>query len=440
MSLLLYLLALTPLVFTGRGILPYISDKLLFIRFIISLVSIWFFIQLLVYRPFQEKIASRLRLLSHKGLFLSICGYFFFFVLAGVLAVDKFSAFFGTVARGEGIVGMIFFFGFFLFALLLFVKKDWLWFFRISLIVSIILFIYQFIQFLGGTDRPSSFIGNPIFVSVYFLFALFAAAIVYTSAEPSNPKINNIWPIIAWISVVLSLAGIIVANSRGVILGLIAGILTALFYLAVSNIKWRKLSLTILGVAIVLSGIFWFTKDTLVWQRVPILNRFVSTLSANPDPATRSRFNDYKIALRAINPSANGYKKFLIGWGPENFPVAFNTYFDPQNDIVYDPHLSDRVHNQILNTFVTTGLLGLLSYLVIWLFAFMTILRSRAGIFSSNRGIFLRLAMIFFGIAYFVQNLFAFDGLTNHIPFFVFLGFILYMELESDFDKLNGKI
>lgn len=440
MIFLLYLLALTPLVFMSSGILPYISYKLLFIRLLVSIISFWFFIYLLVHQSFQEKIASRLRLLSHKGLFLSICGYFFFFVLAGVLAVDRFSAFFGTVARGEGIVGMIFFFGFFLFALLLFVKKDWLWFFRISLIVSIILFIYQFIQFLGGTDRPSSFIGNPIFVSVYFLFALFAAAIVHTSNQPSNPKINNIWPIIAWVSVVLSLAGILIANSRGVISGLIVGIIATLVYLAGSNLKCRKLSMVILAVFIFLSGIFLFTKDASVWQKVPVLDRFASSLSDNSDPATRSRFNDYKIALRAINPSANGYKKFLIGWGPENFPVAFNTYFDPQNDIVYDPHLSDRAHNQILNTFVTAGLLGLLSYLVIWLFAFMTILRSHAGIFSSNRGMFLRLAMMFFGVAYFVQNLFAFDGLTNYIPFFVFLGFILYMELESDFDKLNGKI
>src|SRR5438045_2480100 len=113
MIFLLYLLALTPLVFSSSSFFPAISAKTVFIRLIIASVSCWFFIALFVQKSFREKVMTRLQLLMKNRIFVSVCAYFGFLIISTLLAVDRFSAFFGTLDRSEGLVGMLFFFGFF---------------------------------------------------------------------------------------------------------------------------------------------------------------------------------------------------------------------------------------------------------------------------------------------------------------------------------------
>ncbi len=425
MNFLLTLLAFTPLVFTGSVFFSYTSDKALFIRAIVSLVSVWFLIRLIHNEHFREKTLARLRLLSRNPVFLSVAAFFFFFVVSGIFAVDTFSAFFGTVERGEGVVGTLFFFGFFLFAALLFQKKEWLWFFKFTLLTSIILFIHAVTQVMAGIDRPYSLAGNSNFLSAYFLFPLLAAAIVFLDGRKQK---SLFWRATAPVVAVTSFLGVFLANSRGVIVGMAIGVLSVLGYAAFSRdggqkaVRAQKWSRVLLIGVVLLFGVFAMTKQSAVWQEIPALSRLVN-VSLTAD-STAGRLYHFKVALTAMDPAKNGLKRFFFGWGPENYFIVANTYYDPHQYSLYEYSLYDRVHNQVLDVFVASGLLGLLSSLAIWFFVFRFLFSGRLDFGS-------RSALLFFGIAYFIQNLFGFESLTTSIPFFAFLAFVIFLALPS---------
>ncbi|MFQ6049995.1 MAG: tetratricopeptide repeat protein, partial [Candidatus Paceibacterales bacterium] len=134
-----------------------------------------------------------------------------------------------------------------------------------------------------------------------------------------------------------------------------------------------------------------------------------------------------------------GWRGFLerpiFGWGPENFNVIFTKFFNPcmflgecGGEIWFD-----RVHNIVLDTLVTMGILGLLSYLFIFavsIFGLLIIyLKQKEHIFSF-------LGMIILLAVYFAQNLLVFDMISSYMIFFLSLGFVSFLlEEEKDLFK-----
>jgi tetratricopeptide (TPR) repeat protein len=97
----------------------------------------------------------------------------------------------------------------------------------------------------------------------------------------------------------------------------------------------------------------------------------------------------------------------------------------------YEHTWFDRAHNKLIDVLVMNGLLGLMAYLVLWGLVFYFILktpksRNNAKPYAAQRGNepLERAALLFFGAAYFTQNLFVFENISVYIPFFAFLGFL----------------
>ncbi|MBI4050184.1 MAG: O-antigen ligase family protein [Candidatus Doudnabacteria bacterium] len=416
MKLLLYLLAFTPLAFSRVAVYPHISGKVMFIRGLVALAAAWFFLRLVLDKPFGQKMAERGKALARNPVFLAVFAYFFFLVLSAALAVDKFKAFFGTFERGEGAVGLLFFFGFFLFSVFLFDKKDWQWFFRLTLLAAVVIFVHTFIQFLRGAERPYSFLGNPIYLAAYFLFPIFAAGIVYFSPR------NYFWRAAAIFTGLTSFLGIFIANSRGVIVGCVAGVLASAGYLGFYIPRWRRPALFVLFFIVIFGGIFFASRNSGVWENVPGLGRLAQISSA--DDAASARLHNVKTALLVVNPAKEGFRKLLFGWGPENYLIAANKYYDP----TFYPislNMEDRVHNQVLDILVASGLFGVLAYLAVWFFVFRFILRA-------GREPFWRLALLFFAVAYFIQSMFVFDSLSVSLAVYVFLGFAIALQTTEE--------
>jgi hypothetical protein len=131
-----------------------------------------------------------------------------------------------------------------------------------------------------------------------------------------------------------------------------------------------------------------------------------------------------KLGIDAINPVHNGVKNLLIGWGPENFSLAYEKYFNPKQ-FEYEIGLFDRSHNKFLDVLVMNGLLGLISYLSIWFFFFKFIYKRKE--FSLTN-----IGLLFLGVSLFTYLIFAFDQITTYIPFFVALAFIIFINIDSD--------
>lgn len=425
MRILLMGLAFFPLVFISNLFFPYVFSKAFVIKAVLSLSTIFFTIHFIQSLDFREKIIAKFNVLKNNKIVLSILAYFVIFTIGVILAKDKFLAFWGDVERAEGWVGILFFLLFFALTLLLFEKKHWLWFFRLSLITGLILFGHILIQYLNGVERPGSILDNPALLATYLLFVIFSSLLVFYESKRER---NKFWLWFSGAMIFLSTIGIFITEVRGAILGLGIGILAVLIYFIfrggqsklfnLLNLKW--LSVTLILLVFIFSGVFLATRKAEIWQKVPGLDR-VAQISFE-DQSTRSRINVAKISLNAINPVNAGITKFLFGYGWENFRLAWQKYYIAEKDF-YDPAIYDRAHNKILDVLVMNGILGLLAYLVIWFFFFQTILKMNK---------FLPAIFLFFGVSFFAQNLVLFDHIASWLPFFAMLGFAIHLNHESN--------
>ena len=114
-----------------------------------------------------------------------------------------------------------------------------------------------------------------------------------------------------------------------------------------------------------------------------------------------------------------------LGWGLENFNIPFAKNFNPtlplSGDLWYD-----RVHNIVLDVLVTSGAIGLASYLAIFGISIVGLLRLCPKV-AEKKNLFLPLGMIATLLVYFGQNLWVFDMISTYMMFFLSLAFIYFL-------------
>jgi len=424
MNSLLSLCAILPLMMANSVFFPFITGKVVLLRFAITAVAILFLVVFIWDKSFKKQIHAKMQVLRRDPIFISVAAYFVIFTLSAFFAVNQYWAFYGSIERGEGVIGMLFFFGFFLFSILLFTMREWRLFFKIGLPVAVILFIDAAVAASNGADRPSSFTGHPIYLGIYFLYIIFSSWIIYFSEE----KNSFFWKIFAVAIIPFCLTGIAIAEARGAMVGFAVGLLITLIYLALrgQQIQWKGHSLraiasTLLFLLFFSGGIFLITRQSSVWQSIPGIKR-LAVISLK-DNTTASRILTAKVALRSVDPREKNTDKLLLGWGPENFLIAWNKYYDPEI-YQYDSASLDRAHNKLLDVLVMNGIFGLTAYLAVWLFAFKRL-------FVKNGPVETQSALLFFGVSYFVQNLFVFDSVVTYTPFFAFLSFLIFKHAKA---------
>lgn len=427
----LWALAFVPLVVDLNVFFPYVSGKNLLIESCLVLAGILFIGNYIYSKSFREEITEKFVRYIKNPLVVSIFSFFFIFVISTIFAVDKYVAFWGDLSRAEGLAGTMFFFAFFIFSLLTFEKKDWLWFFELGLLASLILLGKEFVEFFSGVLRPGSLIGNPTFLAGYLLFSVTSSLIVLAEAE------SNFFKYLSILTIILSIIGIFIAETRGTILGLGIGIVVALIYCVFKGkqinykiFNLRQTAIIFLSIGIVFLGAFAITRKSEVWQNVPGLSRLALTNATNAgDISTPVRLYLYKSSIASVNPVQNSWKKLLIGWGPDNYASAESKNYDPA---LYnmEPDWHDRAHNKFLDVLVMNGLTGLLAYLAIWFFLFK-------HIFKKKEFSLINISLLLFATSFLIHLAFVFDEISTSIPFFASLAYFIYF--SSD-DKNSGPI
>jgi len=390
-------------------------------RSFIVLTSVLLLIHFLSSKSFRDHTVHKLKKIIKNPLFLSVFSFVVLFAISTIFAVDKYDAFWGNLEKAEGLVGMIYFFSFFTYSLLVFEKEDWLWFFKLSLFASFALLAREFFEFFAYA-KVDSFVGNATFLAGYLLFSILSSFIVFSETDSRFYKYFSV------IIFVLSIFGIFIAQNRGTIVGLVAGLLFLLVYgiFKGKNISYKKLnfrttSIILLSILVLFSFIFIPTRKSEIWQHVPGLRRIAAIGSG--DTTTQTRILMGEISLKAVNPTENGLKKLLIGWGPENFSNAYGEYFVPRQ-FDFEKRWFNRAHNELFDTLVMNGLLGLMAYLSIYFFFFRSIFK-RKEISLMNIG------LAFFGVSFLTYLLFIFDQMTTYIPFFAVLSLALYLSINN---------
>lgn len=429
---LLLLTTLSPLVVFDGLLYTFNFSKVFFFRVIVEIIIpiflLYFFLE-------KEKVLIRIKAVLRNPLFLALAVFFFFLVLSAFTALNVYPAFWGNVERGEGLFNLAHYFLFLFILICIFEKKDWFTFIKLSLLGGVIMIFYAWQQYfdfpwpffrLVFDKRPGSFLGNPAFLSVYLILIAAFAGIVLRNKESSRfYRISSVVFLISFIPTIL------VANVRGSILGFLAGLVFLLgiviFY---GEKKFRKLSAAFLLCLALFAAVFFFTRDASFWKGIPGLNR-LSAIKLT-DPSFRTRFLALKTSWEAFK------EKPILGWGIENYNVAYNKYYNPSYAI-YEEAWFDRAHNKIAEVAVTQGIMGLLAYLGIFASVFYLLLR-RAGFALPESGVTAPPNAAFLGVfekwliaaavvAYFVQNLFLFDTPAGLFLLFFIFSLVIWNEV-----------
>jgi len=392
---------LTPLIMSGNFFFPFVSPKSLYFM---GFVQVIFFTWLFLIFYFPQYRPRKNPLLVALILFLVVL------TLSSVFGENPSYSFWSKPERMTGLLMWFHLFAFFLVISSVFQKKDWIKIFSISILVGMIL---SFITFLSKNPamKGGATIGNDSFLGTYLLFALFFAIYLMIAAR----KEIKIYSSICFLIIFL---GLFLSGARAAQYSFLGGL--ALLFLFYSSFGVQKRYLNILGkvglvavlIVFLLGAIYLFQPDNFIH------NWFV-------EKASYARLVVWEKAWSGF------LERPLLGWGPENFEFVFTQHFNP---CMFLPVCGgeiwfDRAHNIILDTLVNAGILGMLSYLGIFLAIFYLLWKRYfqqkidfwvAGIFSVVL------------IAYSVQNLTVFDMVSSYMMLFLVLGFVASMTIPRE--------
>lgn len=342
--------------------------------------------------------------------------------LADAQGVDRFNSFWSPT-RLVGWITLIHLFAYIVIASsMLTTDKLWLSLFRLSLAISVLVSIFGILELLNLSPlhrlnndwrytRMIGTFGNEMFLSVYMLFHIFIAALLWATTPESRvgSRTRSIARSAYAAVIFIDMFALFASGTRGVILGLAVGITVSSALFAIIHTSSR---VRLTGVAVVIGILLFgaaFSVHGSFLRNIPTLSRLASLSLSDEDVSTR--YYTYAIAWQGF------LARPILGWGEENFDVVYGRYY---NFNIEDKQWTSRVHDIILEVLVGGGLVGLLADLAIFFAALWSLWR-RTVFTPPERCILTGLLA-----AYVFQNLFEFDSATSCILFGTVLAYIVW--------------
>jgi O-antigen ligase len=412
----IWLLLILPFIVANNQFFPYITGKAFTFRIIVEILLGLWLIMIVKYKEFRPR---------ESWLLLSTLIFTAVMFVADIFAVDPFKAIWSNFERMEGWVTIAHLFVYFLILGSMFdTAKIWSWFFRSQVLAGMVLAFVSIDN--GGEVRFSGPLGNPIYISVYFLFIFFFSLILlyrdvfarHLSDWNSFQKIFVNTLFYVYIATALVSLFAVYRTSRGVLLGAVGGMIVTFILIAIFEKEKKVLKQISLGIliAIILAiGTFISFRDSNYVKKNPTLSRLAEVSWSNVNGQAR----------QYVWPMAiEGFKERpILGWGQDGFNHVFNKYYDPR--MYGQEPWFDRAHNAPLDFLVAGGILGLLSYLSLFAAA-LYMLWSRRNLDLSERAILTGLIA-----GYFFQALFVFDNLMSYVLFFTVLAYVHARSVEN---------
>jgi len=398
----LFAVPFIPFLVSSPFFFPFITTKAFAFRIIVEVIfAVWIILALTdsKYKP------KRSIVLYAVSLFIFIVG------VADLFGVEPVKSFWSNFERMEGYITMLHLLALFLVIGSVFEDKEWRWWWNTSLIASLIMIFYCLFQLAGvlrinqGGVRVDGTLGNASYLALYFLIHIFIALYYFAKSKVSSMR---------WVYGALILGQMFILYStatRGAIFGLLGGF----FLVALINLKnkedlrirkWSRNSLIVLTAFVAL---FFLARNTDFVKSSPVMSRF-SNLSIS-SLKTEGRAFVWPMALEGIK------ERPILGWGQDNFNYVFAKHYSGQMYKI-EPWF-DRAHNIFLDWGISAGLLGLLSYLSLYVVLFIQIWKKDTPLSFLERSTLTGLLS-----AYFFNNFFVFDNLISYVLFFSLLAYI----------------
>lgn len=424
--LLISVTLLTPLLVFRENFYAFTDTKYIILSFFGSLL-----LSGVVYTFLSRRV-----LLSkdYKIILYLVGGFLLSLLLSSVFSENPSLSIWSTFDRGTGFLTYFFSSIVFMVTLLFLDRKLFLNILKavgiVGVLISIVSYLgpqminlegYLFKHSLGGGT-----LGNTTFAGSYLIFSIFSLLII--NFENENNKKLKVATILAIAFIFLSPIFFnaksifdgsftsvfsLVGEARAAIAALVIGLFgSILIYYYFSKNKLLRLISKILILFIFLSGIVF---SYLITNPGNIVNKtFINEASS-------TRIHFWQVSMFGIS------ERPFIGHGLESYQNIFQKYFDPisfKQEYLKEIWV-DKTHNQILEITLSSGFLGLILYLSIIGFVLIVLIRK---IKNEEDNVNKKIGSLFFGllIAYFIQNLFAFDTVTSLLNYYLFISLILY--------------
>jgi O-antigen ligase/tetratricopeptide (TPR) repeat protein len=361
---LLLVSLLVPLVVGSDFFFPYVAPRNIFFRVIVEVGAA----ALVLALSFGRKTLD----LRGEPIFWSLVAFLAAASLSALLSPAPTHSFFGDFERMGGVWAW-FHLGLFFLLLRTLRDEDWNWILNGALLVSLVVGAIAIRQHFALGPASSSTLGNSGLLAAYLLMNVALAGYLAVTGV----RYRRLY----FLAGGANLLALIYAENRSTVIGLVLGAIVGGFIFATvgaaSRKKWIALSsAAILAVVVagISLGIRAFPAGTVTRHVPTVLQRLALT---NPAGSDESRTMQWRAAI-------DGFKdRPLLGYGLENHNLVWSSHFDPG---IYkiDTDIYDRTHNQFLETLATTGLIGTIAFLGIWIAIGLTLVRAcRAGRLSA---------------------------------------------------------
>jgi len=415
----LFLIPFIPFLVNGSLFFPFITTKAFAFRIITEVIfGAWIILAALSpeYRP------------KKSVLLYSLLTFIFVIGLADLFGVAHVKSFWSNYERMEGFVTLLHLGALFIVSGSFLEEWEWKWLFNTTLVASFLMVLYCFLQLarVKGFDihqggvRVDGTIGNSAYLAVYMLIHAFLSILMWVR-EKRGSFFRYVYGFLLFTQLVV----LYYTATRGAILGFLGGLLLV----ALLNVfnresgRARKASLGIILLVILGVGGVFVLRNTSVIKNSPVLSRFTSINAS--EIKTEGRSFIWPMAIQGIK------EKPILGWGQENFNYVFNEHYDPKMYNL-EPWF-DRAHNIFLDWGIAGGLLGLLSYLALYVFFLYTVWKKDQNLSFVEKSILTGLLA-----GYFFHNLFVFDNLLSYILFITLLAYLHSRTVLKNTKEGNG--
>jgi len=403
-----YAALFTPLVFVKDYFFPFVVPKTIFFRIAVDVIFFAYILLAMSNAKYRPKF---------NALTVAVTIFMGILVLTSITGVNFERSFWSTFERMTGLLTFFHLYAFYIVLTSVFrERKYWERILSASILVGVLICFYVLTSSETIT-RGGGTLGNVSFFATYLIFNIFFALALFLIK-------NGGWKIvygIAFFIMVLTLFFPQGEFPRGGVGAFCIGIfLLVLGYMVFSQNKLLKkftLVILILGV----SAAIGILQTSFFREKMFDIEHI----------GGRSREIVWQMAWQGWQ------EKFWLGWGQENFNIPFAKYFDPELPMTVDIWY-DRAHNVVLDTGVSSGIVGLLSYLSIFGVAIYELLKASARV-AVVKNLFFPLGMVVLLIIYFIQNLFVFDMISSYMIFFLTLAFIDFLISPQKEEEYNAQ-
>lgn len=440
--------AIVPLLYSNGRIASAVTSKQYFFIGMVDVLVImvvWLMVSDMRYRVTKKMSITLIPI----GLFILSM------IVSTLLGSDIYTSLYSTIERGGGLVlwlhAMLFTITIaFMVRVqgILFIKKIAQAVLGSAVVVALMTFFTEEAFDKGITwlneSAGGAMLGNSTIAGAYFVFALFFALVLfYQESSRIKKGIYTVGSIIILLSPIffnikgffvtgtawgelLSNPLVLIGQARAAVISVIlGGSIACLAYGSFTHNIKRMRQVFVVGILAIVIGLGYGALQLFVPHSF-VQNTFTEIVGPN-------RLIFWKEASQGL------VERPIIGWGPENFRIVHQKYFDAR--LAGPAHGAeiwvDKPHNIFVEVLVGQGWVGIITYVVLLSsLVYFIVVSVRRGSTPAYIG------SVFIGLltAYIIQNQFAFDSVVPLIAFAGLMGIFIGLYAVSDENKLKESL